>query len=115
MCKLICAWHASAETLPVLLPASVLLTTTKDAAKALKSIAKLGSVMTIDRRVATATGVPDAAWVTDVVAAKIAITVLDGTKWLRDCVPTDVASIVPSLISSEGVEAPSRQHGCTVM
>ena len=95
MCKLLLAWRAAMEAAepiernrPLLVPASLLITTTKDARLACQSIGAAGGVMRINPLVAAAAGVPTSAWARAAISAPITISVLDGVGWLHECVPT---------------------------
>lgn len=100
MCKLLLAWRAAMEAAepvernrPLLVPASLLITTTKDARLACQSIGAAGGVMRISPLVAAAAGVPTSSWARAATSAPITIRVRDGVGWLHECVPSDVARL----------------------
>ncbi len=131
MCLLLRAWHASmlrsacpgAETAPQLLPGSITITTTKDARLARASIERDGESMRLDPNLAATVGLPapragskwQREWVGQALSARIAITLYDGTGWLRLCLSPgllrDAAWLEAGAASSES----ETSRSCSVM
>jgi len=97
MWHLLHAWHKAMEAsgaaapLPQLIPASLTITTTADATLARAALNRMGAHTTLDTKVAAAVGWPDQRtawhreWVRAARTARVAVKLLDGTAWIREC------------------------------
>jgi hypothetical protein len=136
MCQLMAAWHAAMGAHPVaarltLLPASLLITTTKDARKAKHALAGMVPLR-LQAGVVKRVGVPAACLKPYAKSSPSALTrtidvqLHDGLGWLRTCLPADVrqlglelcsveADVLPLLRELPAPAARAEPRGCLIM